>query len=35
MALVRLDRIDGAALTVDGRPVQVLNPNYIPKGQET
>ena len=35
MALVRLDRIAGAALTVDGRPVQVLNPNYIPKGQET
>jgi len=35
IALVRLDRIGGAALTVDGRPVQVLNPNYIPKGQET
>jgi len=35
IALVRLDRIAGAALTVDGRPVQVLNPNYIPKGQET
>ena len=35
IALVRLDRIDGAALTVDGHPVQVLNPSYIQKGQET
>ena len=35
IALVRLDRIDGAALTVNCQPVQVLNPSYIPKGQET
>ena len=35
IALVRLDRIAGAALTVDGHPVQVLNPSYIQKGQET
>ena len=35
IALVRLDRVIGGALTVDGRPVQVLNPNYIPIGQET
>jgi len=35
IALVRLDRIAGVALTVDGRPVQVLKPDYIPKGQET
>jgi len=35
IALVRLDRIAGAALTVEGRPVQVLNPNYNPTGQET
>jgi len=30
IALVRLDRIEGAALTVEGQPVQVLKTNYIP-----
>jgi hypothetical protein len=35
MALVRLDRIDGAVLTVDGRPVQVLHPSYMTPGRET
>jgi folate-binding protein YgfZ len=35
IALVRLDRIAGAALTVDGKAVQVLTPNHIPAGQET
>jgi tRNA-modifying protein YgfZ len=29
IALVRLDRIGGAALTAHGQPVQVLNPDYI------
>lgn len=30
MALLRVDRIEGAALTVDGRPVQVDRPDWIP-----
>lgn len=30
MALLRLDRIDGAALTVDGRPVRVARPDWLP-----
>jgi hypothetical protein len=29
MAAVRLDRIDGAALTVDGRPVTVERPGWF------
>jgi len=29
MAAIRLDRIDGAALTVDGRPVTVQRPGWI------
>jgi hypothetical protein len=29
MALLRLDRIDGAALSVDGRPVRVERPPYF------
>ncbi|HZZ86689.1 MAG TPA: folate-binding protein [Caulobacteraceae bacterium] len=29
MALVRLDRIEGAALTVDGRPCQVVRPEWM------
>jgi hypothetical protein len=29
MALLRLDRIEGAALTVDGRPVQVERPAFL------
>ncbi|PHY18036.1 folate-binding protein YgfZ [Caulobacter sp. BP25] len=29
LALLRLDRIDGAALTVEGRPVQVERPDWI------
>jgi hypothetical protein len=29
MALVRLDRIEGAPLTVDGRPVRVRRPAYL------
>jgi len=29
MALVRLDRIEGAALSVDGRPVRVERPGYL------
>jgi folate-binding protein YgfZ len=32
MALVRLDRIEGVALTVDGRPVQVDRPSWAPRG---
>jgi len=35
MALVRLDRIDGATLTVGGQPVQVLTPGYMTTGRET
>ena len=31
MALVRLDRIEGAALTVDGRPVSVERPGWFPQ----
>ena len=30
MALLRLDRIEGADLTVDGRPVQVDRPDWLP-----
>jgi len=30
MALLRLDRIEGAALTVDGRPVSVDRPEWVP-----
>lgn len=30
MALLRLDRIDGADLTVDGRPVRVDRPAFLP-----
>jgi hypothetical protein len=29
MALVRLDRIEGAALTVDGRPCEVVRPDWM------
>lgn len=29
MALLRLDRIEGAALTVDGRPVEVRRPDWM------
>jgi len=29
MALVRLDRIDGASLTVDGRPCEVVRPGWM------
>ena len=29
MALLRLDRIDGAALSVDGRPVRVDRPEWM------
>ena len=29
MALLRLDRIEGAALTVDGRPVEVVRPEWF------
>jgi hypothetical protein len=29
MALLRLDRIDGAELTVDGRPVSVERPDWL------
>jgi folate-binding protein YgfZ len=29
MALVRLDRIEGAALTVDGRPCEVVRPEWM------
>ncbi|HWF76591.1 MAG TPA: folate-binding protein [Caulobacteraceae bacterium] len=32
MALVRLDRIEGAALTVDGRPCEVLRPAWMGAG---
>jgi folate-binding protein YgfZ len=31
MALLRLDRIEGAALTVDGRAVRVEPPDWLPK----
>ncbi len=31
MALLRLDRIEGAALTVDGRAVRVEHPDWLPK----
>jgi tRNA-modifying protein YgfZ len=31
MALVRLDRIEGAELTVDGRPVRVRKPAWFPE----
>jgi len=30
MAMLRLDRIEGAALTVDGRPVAVERPDWLP-----
>lgn len=30
MALVRLDRIEGADLTVDGRPVRAIRPSWFP-----
>jgi folate-binding protein YgfZ len=30
MALLRLDRVEGAALTVDGRPVTVDRPRWVP-----
>jgi folate-binding Fe-S cluster repair protein YgfZ len=29
MALVRLDRIEGADLTVDGRPVRAVTPDWF------
>ena len=29
IALVRLDRIDGASLTVDGRPCRVVRPEWF------
>ncbi|QUD87157.1 CAF17-like 4Fe-4S cluster assembly/insertion protein YgfZ [Phenylobacterium montanum] len=32
MALLRLDRIEGADLTVDGRPVSVLRPGWLAEG---
>jgi hypothetical protein len=32
MALVRLDRIEGAALTVDGRPCEVVRPEWMGPG---
>ena len=32
MALVRLDRIEGAALTVDGRPCEVVRPGWLAAG---
>lgn len=32
MALLRLDRINGADLTVDGRPVRVERPSFLPAG---
>jgi hypothetical protein len=32
MALVRLDRIEGAALTVDGRPCEVVRPAWMGTG---
>ncbi|MET3663738.1 folate-binding protein YgfZ [Caulobacter sp. 1776] len=31
MALLRLDRIEGAALTADGRPVAVEHPDWLPR----
>ncbi|MFT4254626.1 MAG: folate-binding protein YgfZ [Caulobacter sp.] len=31
MALLRLDRIEGADLTVDGRPVRVERPDWVPQ----
>ncbi|AYV45282.1 glycine cleavage system protein T [Caulobacter flavus] len=31
MALLRLDRIEGADLTVDGRPVRVDRPHWVPE----
>jgi len=31
MALVRLDRIEGQALTVDGRPVRTMIPEWMPR----
>lgn len=34
MALLRLDRIEGAALTVDGRPVRVDHPAWMAKTAE-
>ena len=34
MALLRLDRIQGAALSVDGRPVRVDHPAWMPKAAE-
>ena len=33
MALLRVDRIDGADLTIDGRPVSVDWPSFMPTGQ--
>lgn len=35
MALLRLDRIEGADLTVDGRPVRVERPDWIPAPAST
>jgi hypothetical protein len=35
MALVRLDRIEGAALTTGGQSVEVLTPGYMTTGRET
>jgi hypothetical protein len=35
MALLRLDRIEDAALTVDGRPVRVERPNWFVEAYET
>ena len=29
MALLRLDRIEGADLTVDGRPVEAVRPRWM------
>ena len=35
MALLRLDRIEGEALTVDGRPVRVERPKFLPATGES
>jgi folate-binding protein YgfZ len=35
MALLRLDRIDGEGLTVEGRPVRVERPAFLPAMDET
>ncbi len=35
MALLRLDRIEGAALTAEGRPVRVERPSYLDQDEAT